>query len=134
MRTTIWAAAAVTAGVLGLAGCGSDSGSDAASEQGSSAPDGASEASDAALSTADSSLGEIVVDGEGRTAYVFDEDTAGSGESACGGRSLDIWPAITADSNSPTVDGVAGEVGTNRGPAPGHGREPGPPGPSAGGR
>lgn len=113
MRTTLWAAAAVTVVVLGPAGCGSDSASDAgsgaAAEQGSGA---AGNPSDAVLSTADSSLGEIVVDGEGRTAYVFDEDTAGSGESACSGRCLDIWPPITTDSDSPAVDGVEGEVGT----------------------
>ena len=39
-----------------------------------------SSASDAVLTTADSDLGTIVVDADGRTVYVFDKDTAGSGD------------------------------------------------------
>jgi predicted lipoprotein with Yx(FWY)xxD motif len=105
MRTTIWAAA-VAVGVLGVAGCGSDS-------AGSSAGSGSSSASaDAVLSTADSSLGTVVVDADGRTVYVFDKDTAGSGQSACSGDCLAKWPAVTTDSDSPEVDGVTGDVGT----------------------
>ena len=45
----------------------------------SSSADGSS-ASDAVLTTADSDLGTIVVDADGRTVYVFDKDTAGSGD------------------------------------------------------
>jgi predicted lipoprotein with Yx(FWY)xxD motif len=103
----IWWAAAMAAGLLGLAGCGSDpAGSSAGS--GSSSP----AASNAVLSTTDSSIGTIVVDADGRTVYVFDKDTAGSGTSACSGDCVDDWPAVTADSDSPEVDGVTGDVGT----------------------
>jgi predicted lipoprotein with Yx(FWY)xxD motif len=103
----IWWAAAVAVGVLGLAACGSDS-------AGSSAGSGSSSsvASNAVLSTTDSSLGTIVVDGDGRTVYVFDKDTAGSGTSACSGDCVNDWPAVTAQSDSPDVDGVTGDVAT----------------------
>lgn len=110
MGTTRWAVA-VAVGILGLAGCGSDE-VPTGSVAGSSAADRSSEASGAVLTTADSPLGEIVVDGDGRTVYVFDEDVAGSGESACSGDCLATWPAVTADSESPGADGVTGEIGT----------------------
>jgi hypothetical protein len=48
----------------------------------SSAPTPAGAPPDAPLHTASTSLGEIVVDGAGMTAYVFDKDTAGDGASA----------------------------------------------------
>ena len=69
-------------------------------------------ASDAALTTADSDLGEIVVDGEGMTVYLFDSDTQGSGTSTCEGQCATNWPAVTTDSDEPVVEGVTGEVGT----------------------
>jgi predicted lipoprotein with Yx(FWY)xxD motif len=105
-------AAVVAAGVLALAGCGGsggDSGSSGAAGDSSAA---ASPAADAVLATADSDLGTVVVDADGRTVYVFDKDTAGSGKSVCSGDCLAKWPAVTADSESPAVDGVTGDVGT----------------------
>ena len=59
-----------------------------------------------------SSLGKVVVDGKGMTAYVFDRDTAGSGASSCTGDCAKAWPAITSSSDTPKVDGVTGKVGT----------------------
>jgi predicted lipoprotein with Yx(FWY)xxD motif len=110
MRTTSIRAAAAALGLFVLAGCGSNSGGDdAASGGGSSSSESTA---DAVLKTADSDLGEIVVDAEGRTVYVFDKDTAGSGKSACSGDCLAMWPAVTADSDDPAVDGVSGEIGT----------------------
>jgi predicted lipoprotein with Yx(FWY)xxD motif len=64
------------------------------------------------LATADSDLGTIVVDASFRTVYYFDEDTAGSGTSACSGDCLEKWPPVTADAGSPEVDGVTGDVAT----------------------
>jgi predicted lipoprotein with Yx(FWY)xxD motif len=116
MRTTSILGTVLAAGVLVLSGCGSDDDAgtagtagtaDASPESSSSAP-----AEDAVLATADSDLGEIVVDGEGMTVYVFDKDTPGSGQSACSGGCLEAWPAVVAESESPTVEGVTGEVGT----------------------
>jgi predicted lipoprotein with Yx(FWY)xxD motif len=64
------------------------------------------------LMTADSSLGEIVVDGKGMTVYVFDNDTPGSDSSSCEGDCAAEWPAVSPASDEPAVEGVTGEVGT----------------------
>jgi predicted lipoprotein with Yx(FWY)xxD motif len=64
------------------------------------------------VTTADSSLGEIVVDGQGLTAYMFTKDTQGSATSACTGECVGLWPAITSTAQTPIVDGVTGEIGT----------------------
>jgi len=110
MRTTSIRAAAAVLGLFLLAACGS-SGGGYGSSSGSGSSSSASTA-DAVLKTADSDLGKIVVDADGRTVYVFDKDTAGSGKSVCSGDCLAKWPAVTADSDDPAVDGVSGEVGT----------------------
>ncbi|TFV87200.1 hypothetical protein [Blastococcus sp. CT_GayMR16] len=108
MRTTKIRAAAAALGLLALAGCGSSSdGSGTASGEGSGG-----EVANAVLATADSDLGEIVVDADGRTVYVFDKDTADSGQSACSGECLAKWPPVPAESDDPVVDGVTGEIGT----------------------
>jgi predicted lipoprotein with Yx(FWY)xxD motif len=105
-KTQILAASAAAA--LVLAGC--TSGSDDVS---SDAASPAAAAPGVALKTGDSILGPIVVDGQGRTVYVFDKDTAGSGTSACSGQCLDNWPAVTTETGSPQVsDDVTGDVGT----------------------
>lgn len=65
-----------------------------------------------ALGTADSSLGTIVVDGQGMTVYYYDKDTKGSGTSACEGECAAAWPAVHAASAEPDVEGVTAEVGT----------------------
>ena len=104
----------VLAGGVALGGCGSDDGdggdTGAAPSPADSSPEPAAE--DAVLATADSDLGNIVVDAEGRTVYVFDKDTPGSGESACSGQCLEAWPPVVADSEDPAAEGVSGEVGT----------------------
>jgi predicted lipoprotein with Yx(FWY)xxD motif len=101
----------VAVALLALAGCGSSTSGGNASSAGSASA-GSSSASDAVLSTASSALGTVVVDSSGRTVYVFDKDTPGSGKSVCSGDCLAKWPAVTADSDSPSVDGVKGDVGT----------------------
>ena len=110
MRTTSIRAAAAVLGLFLLAACGS-SGGGYGSSSGSGSSSSASTAN-AVLKTADSDLVKIVVDADGRTVYVFDKDTAGSGKSACSGDCLAKWPAVTADSDAPAVDGVSGEIGT----------------------
>ena len=109
MGTTTIRRGVAALGLLALAGCGSATDGGGAASSGS-APSGGT--SDAVLGTSDSPLGEITVDADGRTVYVFDKDTAGSGASACSGPCLENWPAVTADTEDPAVDGVSGEVGT----------------------
>lgn len=75
-------------------------------------PETTPETGDAELMTADSEFGEIVVDAEGMTVYMFDNDTQGSDTSSCEGECATNWPAVTTDADAPAVDGVTGEVGT----------------------
>lgn len=59
----------------------------------SAAPSAA--ASGVTINLADSSLGKILTDGDGKTLYVFTADS--SGKSACAGSCQDNWPPLTAD-------------------------------------
>ncbi|SFS18170.1 Predicted lipoprotein with conserved Yx(FWY)xxD motif [Agrococcus baldri] len=120
--------AALAAGLLvvALAGCASPADDAEAppaapasetTDSGAGDPYGGSDASDApaaaaALMVADSSLGEIVVDGEGMTVYMFDNDTQGGDASTCEGECAANWPAVTTESDAPEVEGVTGEVST----------------------
>ncbi|GAA3562673.1 hypothetical protein [Kribbella ginsengisoli] len=79
------------------------------------APNNASSAGAAAkLATADvGDFGKVVVDGTGRTLYVFDNDTADPSKSNCDGGCAALWPPVLAGSGTPQVDGVdASLVGT----------------------
>jgi predicted lipoprotein with Yx(FWY)xxD motif len=78
------------------------------SSMASSAPSG----SEAALSVAQSSAGQIVVGANGLSVYYFTKDTKDSGTSACTGDCLVAWPPVTTTSATPTVNGVTGKVGT----------------------
>lgn len=66
----------------------------------------------AAAASASTTLGSVIVNGDGRTAYFFDHDTANSGKSACTGGCSSTWPAITSPSKTPAVTGVTGTIGT----------------------
>lgn len=66
----------------------------------------------AALMTADTDLGTIVVDGNGMTVYMYDADTQGAGTSACDDSCLSAWPAVPGGKEAPTLTGVTGEVTT----------------------
>ncbi len=89
-------------GVLGLSGltaCGSD---DAPS---ATAPSSSSSSAAVKLATATvGDYGKIVVDGNGRTVYVFDKDT--SGTSNCSGDCLAKWPVVPAGDGTPQLDGI----------------------------
>jgi len=115
MRTSMrrGAVAAGMMALLALAGCGSSSGGG-----GSAAATGSSTAATASadLKTADTSLGKVVVDSNGRTVYVFDKDSAASGTSACSGDCLAKWPPVQATSGNLTVSGISGQLGTIKRP------------------
>lgn len=122
MRRSSKVTAVLAAGVLVLVGCGSDDGSGGGSGGGaagdttpaaSSTPSSSSAGSEALLTTEDNAVyGTIVVDGQGMTVYMFDKDVQGSGASTCSGQCLVAWPAVVAESATPRVEGVTGEVGT----------------------
>lgn len=67
---------------------------------------------DADLTSRLSPLGTHLVDGQGRTLYVFTADPAG--ERTCTGECLQDWPIFSSDDEVPTVDGEVREelVGT----------------------
>jgi predicted lipoprotein with Yx(FWY)xxD motif len=110
VRTTSIRRGAVALALLALAGCGSSYGGGSASSTSSSSA--SASASNAALKTASTSLGKVVVDSGGRTVYVFDKDTAGSGTSACTAACLAKWSPVQATSGKPTGTGVTGQLGT----------------------
>ncbi len=67
---------------------------------------------DADMTSRLSPLGTHVVDGQGRTLYVFTADP--DGERTCTGECLQTWPIFSTDDEVPTVDGQVREelVGT----------------------
>ncbi|WP_433609308.1 COG4315 family predicted lipoprotein [Prescottella agglutinans] len=72
------------------------------------------------LSTAQTGIGEVVVDVDGMTVYAYDRDQPGTNASACDSTCLQMWPPVTSDSTRPEVNGVAGTIGTIPGPLGGH--------------
>ncbi|MBI2767343.1 MAG: hypothetical protein HYX53_15715 [Chloroflexi bacterium] len=84
-----------------------------AATTGTSATAGAtsSGAAAAAVKIADvGTLGKIVTDASGRTLYVFDTDTAGSGKSACSGGCASTWPPAVAPATITKPDGLTGDL------------------------
>jgi predicted lipoprotein with Yx(FWY)xxD motif len=58
-------------------------------------------------------FGKIVVDGTGRTLYVYDLDTAKPSKSNCNGSCATAWPPLLAGTGTPHVSGVSASlVGT----------------------
>ena len=109
-QSTTGALTAVLAGLV-LTGCGGGGG-DASAPSTSAAAPSTEAAAAPVLAIGDTDLGEILTDADGRTVYVFDEDDAGSGESACTGECAGTWPALVADDEQPIAEGVDGELGT----------------------
>jgi predicted lipoprotein with Yx(FWY)xxD motif len=97
----------VFVGVL-LAGCGSDSKPTAATKDDSSATSSsASPPSLATVQLAKTSLGQVLVDADGRTLYLFMKDA--DGKSACTGPCADTWPALKAGGKPTAGTGVEAE-------------------------
>ena len=80
-----------------LAACGT-----ATAGYGGAAP--SSPSSGATISVGSSSLGQILVDGNGKTLYLFEADT--STQSTCSGACAQAWPPLTT-SGAPNVAGGA---------------------------
>lgn len=107
--------------LLVVAGCGADdagspeSGSDVASAGAATSTDGpapvdtGSATAAAMVAVADTALGPVLVDGDGATLYVFDND--GVDTSACSDECLDAWPPVLAE-DVQAGEGVTAELGT----------------------
>lgn len=93
---------AASAGSLAIAGCLGD-GSGAGG-------DGDSAATVEVRQHAE--FGEILVDAEGMTLYLFDADTQDSDESACHDDCADAWPPLTASGDATAGPGVTATLST----------------------
>lgn len=105
-RIHLSSAAAVAATALVLAACGSSGSSGSGSSSTSaSSMGGATASGTTAVKTAKTSVGTVVVDGSGRTLYLFQKDTGP--KSMCSGSCAADWPPFTA-SAKPAATGVSG--------------------------
>jgi predicted lipoprotein with Yx(FWY)xxD motif len=91
-------ASCLVAGALVVAvGCGGDDDDDTQASDTTAADAGASSGTAGApVTTAETSLGEVLVNADGMTVYAFTNDTDGT--PTCGEGCSDAWPAVTADS------------------------------------
>jgi predicted lipoprotein with Yx(FWY)xxD motif len=109
MTTKHTLAAGAAALALVVAGCGGSSGGGSGGGYGSQAPSPAK--SGASVGMADSSVGRILVDANGRTLYLFEKDK--SPKSTCAGACADAWPPLTTKGAPSAADGVPGaKLGT----------------------
>jgi predicted lipoprotein with Yx(FWY)xxD motif len=105
MRKALAGAALLFALTLVLAACGGndDGGSGTAAPAATTAAPAtpaAPAAGGTTVAVANSKLGDILVDGEGRTLYAFTKDQGD--QSACGGQCADNWPALTGTATAGT--------------------------------
>jgi predicted lipoprotein with Yx(FWY)xxD motif len=104
--------AGMVAVALAVAGCGDDSSSSSGDQQpagygyGGARP-AAGNSGTASVDLADSSLGKILVDGKGRTLYLFEADKGTT--SACDGACADAWPPLTTSGRPKAGPGVTAE-------------------------
>ena len=98
-----------TAGAVLTGACSSSGGSGGSSGSGNSGAKPA--ATGKAISAQTTSLGKILVDGRGRTVYIFANDKMNV--STCDGACAADWPPVQAPSRLPaSVPGVTGALGT----------------------
>jgi predicted lipoprotein with Yx(FWY)xxD motif len=119
-RSWTLAVAGVTA--LAVAGCGGSSGGEQAAGYGgapipsataSGEAPAAGGSGEASVALASSELGKILVDGEGRTLYLFEADKGTA--SACDGACATAWPPLTTTGQPRAGTGVpAAKLGTTK--------------------
>jgi predicted lipoprotein with Yx(FWY)xxD motif len=108
----------VAAIALAVAGCGGASGGERAGAYGGPSPTaspssagtsngapGANGSGAASVGLASSKLGEILVDGEGRTLYLFEADKGSA--STCDGTCASAWPPLTTAGEPTAGSGVS---------------------------
>jgi predicted lipoprotein with Yx(FWY)xxD motif len=101
MRKAFARAALLAALIVAVAACGGDD--DAGSGTAATAAPttaAAQETNGATVAVASSSLGDILVDAEGRTLYAFTKDQGD--QSACSGECATNWPALTGTATAGT--------------------------------
>ncbi|HEX3215048.1 MAG TPA: hypothetical protein VH016_20960 [Actinomycetota bacterium] len=98
MRKGLARAALLAAIVVAGAACGG--GDDAPSETAVPTTTAAQEAGGVTVAVANSSLGDVLVDADGRTLYAFTKDQGD--QSACSGECAANWPALTGTATAGT--------------------------------
>ena len=93
--TFLATAVVIPLAAVAVAGCGGDSGATA-----SPPSPGTTSGQPATVGVANTGLGQILVDSNGRTVYLFKKDNGT--KSACSGACSDAWPPVRAD-GMPTV-------------------------------
>src|SRR5262245_47555752 len=108
MKRFALAAGAAVLGLSALSACGAGNGAsaDAQNTQNATTPMSPSYSAGSSggtqLATADAgALGKIVVDGAGRTLYVFDKDSTNPSKSNCDGDCAANWPPVPAGTDAP---------------------------------
>jgi predicted lipoprotein with Yx(FWY)xxD motif len=101
MRKAFAGAALLAALTLALAACGgNDNGGAGTAATEAPTTTAAQAASGATVAVADGKLGDILVDGDGRTLYAFTKDKGD--QSACSGQCATNWPALTGTATAGT--------------------------------
>ena len=102
MRKAFAGAALLAALTFVLAACGggNDDGGSGTAATPAPATTAAQAAGGVTVAVATSKLGDILVDGEGRTLYAFTKDQGG--KSACSGQCADNWPALKGTATAGT--------------------------------
>jgi predicted lipoprotein with Yx(FWY)xxD motif len=110
-----WAAAGLAALALVAAACGGSGGSSSGGLYGAAPTPSSSAPAPAVVDLRASKLGQILVDGQGRTLYLFQTDTAG--RSACDGACATAWPPYLSTGAPRAGMGVTGSLlgSTDRG-------------------
>lgn len=103
----------VIAGALGLAACGN----------GSSSSGGSTAKDSSVIKIASSSIGDILVDGSGRTLYMYSPDGNNATSSKCTGPCANLWPELAGKPKAGSgVDSslIGATSGTNQASYAGH--------------
>jgi len=112
-RNSIFAGA-VTAAALSAAACGTGSGytastpAPAAGAGSAASPAPAASGSDTTISVASTKIGQVLVDGSGRTLYLFEADKGK--DSVCYNACAQAWPPVTTAGSPQGGSGVSGSL------------------------
>ncbi|WP_049894179.1 hypothetical protein [Salinarchaeum sp. Harcht-Bsk1] len=94
-------------------GSGDDGSDGDTADDENTSEDGGTGRAAASIQTSDhEQLGEILVDGDGTTLYMFEPDPQGEGSSTCSGDCAAAWPPLTTETNPESGDGVTASLAT----------------------